>query len=319
VNDEIAFLRAIANAPDDDAPRLVYADWLEERGDARAEFVRLEVERRHLFDRKPNRKAIIDERIHELTFQLDTKWVRRMHQMRNLLAGTRLDLAVVSDGKGLIDVRGSDWDTALLVEGRPIALNWDDCEGSIGQYLVLTGHERGDDYARQLIDFVSGDNDLCAPFAEQLRPLLSTFANGVYWLLYTPSQVPVSWTMQGYPDQSTLDAQFLQYYPFDDRNLVGTQPRESIDEGRVSFFRDRVRNGRRPIVLTVTTKGSWCEFVIDGHHKLEAYARERVRPAILTIDRGDPPEISVDEGIAYLPRGHAGVASYRRVKSRKTI
>src|SRR5438132_275740 len=31
-----AFLRTIAAAPDDDAPRLVYADWLEERGDAGA-------------------------------------------------------------------------------------------------------------------------------------------------------------------------------------------------------------------------------------------------------------------------------------------
>ncbi len=40
-----AFLQAIAAAPDDDdAPRLVYADWLEERGDSeRAEFIRVQV------------------------------------------------------------------------------------------------------------------------------------------------------------------------------------------------------------------------------------------------------------------------------------
>jgi uncharacterized protein (TIGR02996 family) len=35
-----AFLRAILAAPEDDAPRLVYADWLEERGDVRAELLR---------------------------------------------------------------------------------------------------------------------------------------------------------------------------------------------------------------------------------------------------------------------------------------
>jgi uncharacterized protein (TIGR02996 family) len=43
---EEAFLRAVLDAPDDDAPRLAYADWLEERGDprgaARAEFIRLQ-------------------------------------------------------------------------------------------------------------------------------------------------------------------------------------------------------------------------------------------------------------------------------------
>jgi uncharacterized protein (TIGR02996 family) len=43
VRDQQAFLRAIAETPDDDAPRLVYADWLEEHGDPdRAEFIRVQ-------------------------------------------------------------------------------------------------------------------------------------------------------------------------------------------------------------------------------------------------------------------------------------
>jgi uncharacterized protein (TIGR02996 family) len=40
-----ALLRAVLAAPDDDAPRLVYADWLDEHGDPdRAEFIRAQVE-----------------------------------------------------------------------------------------------------------------------------------------------------------------------------------------------------------------------------------------------------------------------------------
>jgi uncharacterized protein (TIGR02996 family) len=38
------FLQEIVAAPDDDAPRLVYADWLEEQGDPRGEFIRLQCE-----------------------------------------------------------------------------------------------------------------------------------------------------------------------------------------------------------------------------------------------------------------------------------
>src|SRR6476659_4565973 len=39
------FLRAICEAPDDDAPRLVFADWLDEAGDPdRAEFIRRHVQ-----------------------------------------------------------------------------------------------------------------------------------------------------------------------------------------------------------------------------------------------------------------------------------
>ena len=41
--EEEAFLRAIAAAAGDDLPRLVYADWLDERGDPRAAFLRAEV------------------------------------------------------------------------------------------------------------------------------------------------------------------------------------------------------------------------------------------------------------------------------------
>jgi uncharacterized protein (TIGR02996 family) len=42
MTDRTAFLAAIKAAPHDDAPRLVYADWLEEHGDGeRAEFIRV--------------------------------------------------------------------------------------------------------------------------------------------------------------------------------------------------------------------------------------------------------------------------------------
>jgi uncharacterized protein (TIGR02996 family) len=45
VTDQAALLRAILEAPADDAPRLVYADWLEENGEhERAEFIRVQAE-----------------------------------------------------------------------------------------------------------------------------------------------------------------------------------------------------------------------------------------------------------------------------------
>src|SRR5688572_2816258 len=45
MSDRDALLAAIRDAPADDAPRLVYADWLDENGDPeRAEFIRLQVE-----------------------------------------------------------------------------------------------------------------------------------------------------------------------------------------------------------------------------------------------------------------------------------
>jgi uncharacterized protein (TIGR02996 family) len=44
MTDDEAFIRAIVDNPGDDAPRLIYADWLDERGDPRGEYLRAEVE-----------------------------------------------------------------------------------------------------------------------------------------------------------------------------------------------------------------------------------------------------------------------------------
>ena len=41
---EALFLQAVLENPDDDTPRLIYADWLEERGDPRGEFIRVQCE-----------------------------------------------------------------------------------------------------------------------------------------------------------------------------------------------------------------------------------------------------------------------------------
>ena len=49
MSEEDAFLRMIRSEPDDDTPRLVFADWLEEHGQSdRAEFIRLQCEAERL-------------------------------------------------------------------------------------------------------------------------------------------------------------------------------------------------------------------------------------------------------------------------------
>jgi uncharacterized protein (TIGR02996 family) len=54
---EHAFLQAILENPDDDAPRLIFADWLEERGNSdRAEFIRLQCGR----SRTQREKELLD-------------------------------------------------------------------------------------------------------------------------------------------------------------------------------------------------------------------------------------------------------------------
>jgi uncharacterized protein (TIGR02996 family) len=53
MTDEEAFLEAILAGPDNDVPRLIFADWLEEHGDPRAEFIRVQCQLARLPDDDP--------------------------------------------------------------------------------------------------------------------------------------------------------------------------------------------------------------------------------------------------------------------------
>ncbi|HLW65750.1 MAG TPA: TIGR02996 domain-containing protein [Gemmataceae bacterium] len=72
MNDE-AFLETIRQNPEDDAPRLVYADWLEEQGDIRAEFLRLEVQWAH--GKRAQLNAPILKRMEKLRAEIEPNWL----------------------------------------------------------------------------------------------------------------------------------------------------------------------------------------------------------------------------------------------------
>jgi uncharacterized protein (TIGR02996 family) len=103
MNDEAGFLRSIKENRDELSCRLVYADWLEERGDARGEYLRLSC------------------RMAELREQLDPDWLAavkdsRFHPKMRLSSGRVIRL----------DELRQFWTYACLIEGLPVvdAKNW---------------------------------------------------------------------------------------------------------------------------------------------------------------------------------------------------
>jgi uncharacterized protein (TIGR02996 family) len=70
----LAFLREIKDRPEDDAPRLLLADWLEEHNDPRGEFVRLQVARSHLPPRDLRRPSL-EHREQELLSRYSALWL----------------------------------------------------------------------------------------------------------------------------------------------------------------------------------------------------------------------------------------------------
>lgn len=85
-----AFVRDIHANPTDPAPRLIYADWLQERGDAqslaRAELLRLEVA---AADAKPAARRKMEARIGELRRTIDPGWLALLAKLP--IAGCRIE------------------------------------------------------------------------------------------------------------------------------------------------------------------------------------------------------------------------------------
>jgi uncharacterized protein (TIGR02996 family) len=76
-----AFLQAVREAPNDDAPRLIYADWLEEHGQAdRAEFIRIQCRLARSPEYTPN-KLKLRARVQQLLRENWNSWVGPLQEL----------------------------------------------------------------------------------------------------------------------------------------------------------------------------------------------------------------------------------------------
>jgi uncharacterized protein (TIGR02996 family) len=128
---DTGFVRAILETPEDDAPRLVYADWLDEQGDeARAEFIRGQIALSRMKTGSAEHKKL-SKRIDKLLQEHKQEWLRLL---------TRGADRYVGFSRGFPDTAGASfgefcyweeslWDvapiaTVLLYSPWPFDANW---------------------------------------------------------------------------------------------------------------------------------------------------------------------------------------------------
>jgi len=106
MSDERGFLTAILERPDDDATKLVYADWLEEQGDPRAEYLRLMVKVRQERVVTPEQR----QRHKELSAELAELHAQERQEFENALAagGSRRENPVLQRRVKELEVQLAD-------------------------------------------------------------------------------------------------------------------------------------------------------------------------------------------------------------------
>jgi uncharacterized protein (TIGR02996 family) len=124
MSEEDAFIRAILAAPEDPAPRLVYADWLEERGDPRGEYLRLTVADGALNAARPAPEAEV--RLKELRGQIDPLWIARLHGFN------AVPEAVLAERAAAVEA-----DTELLSGYSEVTLDDPATRSALLYYIVL--------------------------------------------------------------------------------------------------------------------------------------------------------------------------------------
>jgi uncharacterized protein (TIGR02996 family) len=126
VTEDEAFIRAIVDSPGDDTPRLVYADWLDDRDDPRGPYLRAE----HEWARSGKKERAL----RALAATLDPVWVARVSRppvgicADKIVMRTNRDPATPAD----LDAIEQRLKVALPVEFRALLLNWNGAAPSLG-------------------------------------------------------------------------------------------------------------------------------------------------------------------------------------------
>jgi uncharacterized protein (TIGR02996 family) len=135
MNERDALLKAVCENPDDDTPRLVFADWLQEHDEEdRAEFIRLQIEVATLPDGKKKQKKQTREA--ELLDEHREEWTEPLKEFE----GSRTDDYYVFR-RGFVEAIGSDGEIMIEEGERVFAL-------APIRELVLADEEEYEDLAK---------------------------------------------------------------------------------------------------------------------------------------------------------------------------
>lgn len=215
------------------------------------------------------------------------------------------------------DIRGDWFDTMLLYNGRPLYLNWCDCEGSIGQLIIRSGSLDLETDLANYRSVVEGALDLGELLVPQIDLVTRLLTRGRYLVglqSYLRDRFTSLWPSGSNFDQysqhvaeslanlTPTQGEVVGYYPDNDAVLYALQEMVELDAERVHFYRELARRDIPLYVVTLRIVGGHCQFIIDGHHKFRACVEENRVPRMIEIERVDAP--TVDSAMAKLAFGH---------------
>jgi hypothetical protein len=195
-------------------------------------------------------------------------------------------------------------------------MHWDVSDGTVDQYLVRAGVTDYEEKLKALRYVLAGNIDINLPKCQQIYPFLELFVPGEYSIWYEES-----WSHSGdclrFDTTWDFAKEYDEHYPHGNTTAwIYTQPTDSLKAERIDHYVKLIESGDKPIILMAGNLGEDnYKFVLDGHHKLEAYREARINPAVIFINRWDAPSLQQSDFEKYFDKKHPLAEHYSIVAS----
>ena len=206
---------------------------------------------------------------------------------------------IVKKGQNIIRILFDDTVSCLVIK-RPLAINWPDYKGSVGQYYSTSKfksfeRQKYTDEINHNLTFGSKEEILNSAIK-----LMDLFSNGKYKLSFQNLGLKHSKFLYNSTQEIFNGLCTPSFYFGNEENYFHTEPKENISQERVDYYYDLIQSGIKPKVMIFQSEIEYLDeessvFILDGHHKIIAYQKAEIDICALRITKIEDEAIKPSE------------------------
>jgi hypothetical protein len=233
----------------------------------------------------------------------------------------RLEQFTQTNGKGILELRGSGMEIGLWVAGAPLVFDAADCGGSIGRFTILLSGESRPEIDAQIARAAAQGFSASKSLVDAVRPLLDLMPNGNYDLsLQTLRYGAGEGGLVDWHDHQMTPSGGKAWIYADGPVLIFTQPYDLLDDETILNYAYAIERGAQPAAIVWTARGETAQFVLDGHHKFAAYWILKRDPPMLVIESEPTQTVSLAQARALMSESeYPEYVRYKEVMERNLL